>query len=364
MSKKKGLFGDIAKAFGIDIPDKEIADVMEDLLKNPSSMEQMKQMRQIFKSGHPSSFGRAAAPNGSHARRRLVWTPKQLDKLNKVQEILKELDAYKPLTLRQIYYQLVGKGYIDNNKSQYTMLSGLLKWARMEGHISWDAVEDRTRAFHDLRGWSSKDNFIKRSYEDFLTGYQRDLMQTQDKYVEMWIEKDALSSIFTKVARPYTIPVVVCKGFSSVSFLHDFAIRMGNRHTLMLYFGDFDPSGMEMLESMKQTLEYEMHKSNVDFKRVALLKEDVARYKLPHNPDALKRTDTRAIKHLEQYGEVAVELDALRPDVLEKKIKDAIEGAIDIDAFNEEVERHNEESEQLDKLRTGVLNFIAKRKGK
>ena len=163
-------------------------------------------------------------------RREWKWTELQLEKLNKVKEILKELREYIPLTLRQIYYQLVGKGYIENKVSEYGMLSNLLKWARIDGHISWEDIEDRVRAFHDLTGWSDSEEFVDASLRHFLSGYRRDLLQTQDKYIETWIEKDALSSIFIKVAKPYTIPVVVCRGFSSISFLKSCQSRSGLCH--------------------------------------------------------------------------------------------------------------------------------------
>ncbi|NOG42921.1 MAG: hypothetical protein HND38_15685 [Planctomycetes bacterium] len=78
------------------------------------------------------------------ARREWKWTEKQFDKLNKAIQILDELADYKPLTLRQIYYQFVSKGYIENKVSEYTMLSQCLKWARINGYISWDDMEDRT----------------------------------------------------------------------------------------------------------------------------------------------------------------------------------------------------------------------------
>ena len=97
------------------------------------------------------------------------------------------------------------------------MLSGLLKYARIDGYVSWEDIEDRGRVFHNLTGWENKQIFIESEMENFLGGYARDLMQTQDKYIEIWIEKDALSTIFTKVAGKYTVPVVVCKGFSSIS---------------------------------------------------------------------------------------------------------------------------------------------------
>ncbi len=297
------------------------------------------------------------------ARRTWSWTDKQLDKLNKVQDILKEFEDYKPLTLRQVYYQLVGKGFIENKVSQYGMLSNLLKWARIDEYIPWEDIEDRVRAYHDLTGWIDKERFIDQELDNFLTEYRRDLLQTQDKYIEIWIEKDALSSIFTRIAGPHTIPVVVCRGFSSVSFLNDFRERLSfyqEKQPIMLYFGDFDPSGIEMLTAMKTTLKDEMGVNGIEFKRVALLKEDIFAYNLPHSPDALKKTDTRAKKHVIAHGELAVELDALRPDILEAKIKEAIERELDAGAFNAEIHKQAPELDKLNELKKKVEKVINK----
>jgi hypothetical protein len=289
------------------------------------------------------------------------WTEHQVDKLNNVLSILEELHEYTPLTLRQIYYQLVGKGIISNNASQYTMISKLIKWARIDGRIRWCDIEDRQRVFHDLRGWYDKQEFIKHQIDIFLEGYRRDLLQSQEKYIEIWIEKDALSSIFTRIASPYTIPVVVCRGFSSISFLNNFKERLAyyrDKQALMLYFGDFDPSGVEMFTSMQTTLNNELAISDIEFKREALLKDDISTYQLPHNPDALKRTDSRAKKHLKAYGELAVELDALRPDILQGKVKEAIELEIDIDAYNYEIKKYVDEVGGLVKLKERVNDII------
>ncbi len=294
-------------------------------------------------------------------RRAFTWTDLQVDKLNKVLATLEELKDYKPLTLRQVYYQLVGKGYIENNVSQYGMLSRLLKQARIDGYVSWDDIEDRVRTYHDLTGWESSEDYIKASLKQFLTRYQRDLLQTQDIYPEIWIEKDALASIFTRVASPYTIPVVVCRGFSSVSFLNDYRQRLrnqGDKRPILLYFGDFDPSGVEMLKAMEITLREELLVDGIEFKRVALLKEDISRYRLPHSPEALKKTDTRASKHIAQYGEVAVELDALSPAVLEEKIRTAIERELDMEAYREEVEENSHEVDKLNAIKSRVVRLV------
>ena len=290
-------------------------------------------------------------------RRQFNWTPFQIDKLSKVQQILTELEKYKPLTLRQIYYQMVSREYIENTKSQYVLLSGLLKHARLEDFISWDDIEDRVRPFHDLRGDPGMDDFIDSELDIFLEGYRRDLLSGQEKRPEIWIEKDALAGIFTRAARAYTIPVVVCRGFTSISVLNDYRLRISSHENavpVMLYFGDFDPSGVEMLEAMKETLRHEFGIEGIEFKRVALLKEDIEKYRLPHNPDAIKKKDTRSAKHVERFGELAVELDALKPDVLTARIREAIEAELNIDVFNLEVKTWRVELDKLSGLKKRV----------
>lgn len=296
------------------------------------------------------------------ARRKWKWTAKQIEKLNRVIGILDELQEYKPLTLRQIYYQLVSQEYIENKVSEYTMLSKMLKWARLDGHIPWDDIEDRVRAFHSLKGWQDKTSFLHVALNSVINQYSRDLWQDQECYLEVWIEKDALSSIFTNVCSDYGVSVVVCRGFSSVSFLHDFKNRLVNhsgKYPVMLYFGDFDPSGVEMLTAMKTTLTDEMGIDGVEFKRIALLRDDIFEYKLPHDPKALKRSDTRAKKHLEAYGNLAVELDALRPDILTQKVRNAVENEIrDPDAYKCQMEIYNGEVNELAKLKGQFLELV------
>ena len=88
------------------------------------------------------------------AKRKWSWTPLQKDRAEKVLSVADEMRNYWPLTLRQIYYQLIAKGFIDNNRSQYTMLSTLVKWMRIDEMISWEVLEDRTRRVTGKRGFS------------------------------------------------------------------------------------------------------------------------------------------------------------------------------------------------------------------
>jgi ADP-ribose pyrophosphatase YjhB (NUDIX family) len=158
---------------------------------------------------------------------------------------------------------------------------------------------------------------------------------------------------------------VVCRGFSSVTFLHEYRQR-AERHSaqgqepVMLYFGDFDPSGEEMAVAMRTTLREEMGVEDLRIEKVALTVDDITRYQLPHDPRALKRTDTRAQKHVERYGELAVELDALPPDVTEQKVRGAIEAELDVDLFNEEMEREELERATLHRIKAEVSTHIEK----
>ena len=297
------------------------------------------------------------------ARREFKWTDRQIEKLNHVKSILNEWIDYLPLTLRQVYYQLVSKEIIKNVVSEYTMLSNMLKWARIDGYIPWEAIEDRVRAVHFGRGWNDKKSFVENEVANFLDGYRRHLMNGQDKFIEVWIEKDALSSIFSRLTNQYCISTVVCRGFSSVTFLNDFKERIEEnrergQNPVMLYFGDFDASGLEMLPAMQETLLNEMGINSIEFKRIALTKQDITDYNLPNDPNAVKKTDTRYKKFIDKHGTYAVELDALPPNILEQKIKTAIESEIDIDLFNSQIEIENQEVESLTSIKSKVVELL------
>lgn len=188
-------------------------------------------------------------------------------------------------------------------------------------------------------------------------------MQGQDVFLEVWIEKDALSRLFSDVTFKYCVSTVVCRGFSSVTFLHEYRERVNGyseqgQEPVMLYFGDFDPSGEEMAVAMGKTLRDEMEIEGLRIEKVALTVDDIERYRLPHDPKALKRADTRAQKHVERYGELAVELDALPPNILEQKIREAIEGKIDVDLLNEEIEQEELERGELERIKAEVHTYI------
>ena len=275
-------------------------------------------------------------------RNRSKLSEQSLAKLVPILEVVQSLQEYLPLTLRQLYYQLVAAGIIDNNLREYQKLSQLLTKARLEGYLPWEAMEDRARAVLNSDGWTDEIDFKDYSMERFLKGYRRDLLQTQEVALEIWIEKDALSRIVYDTAFPYCVSVIVARGFSSVTFVNECRNRINrnyenDKHTLILYFGDLDPSGYEMPLAMQKTLEEEMDCYELfEIKRCALNLDQVSELNLPNNPDALKWKDPRAKRYVEEFGEFAVELDAVPPAELERIVRESIEDNLDMDLYYEE----------------------------
>jgi hypothetical protein len=296
-------------------------------------------------------------------RRQLSWTKKRNHQAAQVLEVVNELKDYWPLTLRQIYYRLVAAGHIQNTRSRYNDLSRLVKQMRVDEILSWDVVTDRTRRVTNKRGFADHAEFIKQEVDRFLEGYDRCYVQDQERYVEIWCEKDALSQIFERVAWPYCIRAVTCKGYDSITFLDDYrrratAAQARGQNPVILYFGDLDPSGWQALEATKQTLEDEMNLWDVQYVRVALNPEQVREYDLPHSPDAVKLTDTRCKTYVERFGELAVELDSLHPATLQDLATLAIQEQFDMNLILEHVEVEKIERKKIAEIKQRIADEL------
>ena len=165
------------------------------------------------------------------------------------------------------------------------------------------------------------------------------------------------------MADPYCLRTVVCKGYKSVTFIADFYRRAEkaieqDQQPIILYFGDLDPSGVQMLEATRETLESELGLEGVEFRRVGLNPDQVKKFNLLHDPEAVKLSDTRSSAYIKKYGELAVELDAIHPGTLAQLTRDAIEQVIEMDFFREHKELEKKDTRTIGDLRSKVLKFI------
>jgi hypothetical protein len=268
--------------------------------------------------------------------------------LQTINGIIEEYHAqgYK-LTLRQLYYQLVSRDIIPNKTEEYAKLSTVLVKGRMAGIVDWDAIEDRIRKPY-LPYWS-KD--LPGALDDLIRQYRLNRQESQPTYTEVWVEKDALSGVLKRVTEEFHVRLMVNRGYSSASAMYDAYNRIRRasdrgQEIVILYLGDHDPSGMDMIRDISSRLEEFGVSPTVS--AIALTDEQIEKYNPPPNP--AKVTDPRAKDYISRYGPTSWEVDALRPDVLHKLVTDSITNIIDLESFEEVKHQEQKDIDQLKKF--------------
>lgn len=237
------------------------------------------------------------------------------------------------LTLRQLYYQFVARGWIPNKQSEYKRIGSIINDARLAGYIDWLTIEDRTRNLIAEPHWEKPEDIIK----DAARQFKIDKWATQPVRVEVWIEKDALVGVIEPVCNEFAVPFFACRGYSSQSEQWRAGKRMeryseGGQGVYVLHLGDHDPSGIDMTRDNSDRLNM-FSGNNVIVKRLALNYDQVEQYSPPPNPTKL--TDSRAGQYLELHGGNSWELDALEPRVISNLIADEITNLRDNELWDE-----------------------------
>ena len=258
------------------------------------------------------------------------------------------LAEHHPMTVRQVYYQLVSRQVIENNRGQYQAVSDALVYARQEEIIPWEWIEDRLRRAREVTMWDDVADFAN----TVRHAYRRDVWATQPGLVEAWLEKDALSGIFEDVLGPYGVTLHVGRGFDGWDSIHNAAMRYLDWEgpVTILYFGDFDPSGEDMARSLGERIGF--FPTSPEIIKCALTQADVERYHLP--PDYTKATDSRRAAFVAKYGDMAVELDALPIDVLRERLLHEVETRLDLDAWRAIRAQETEEQQRIAELLQGA----------
>lgn len=248
-----------------------------------------------------------------------------------VLESLKVFRQYDTaLTLRQLYYRLVSKHLFSNTINSYKRLSRLLVRAREERDVPVNCLEDRSRRIlgRGDTGYNSAEAFLKQRFANLQSSWKSFNMPRWDDqpvYLVVSLEKDALSRLVSDIANRYAVRTFPTRGYPSFTYVQNMASYIRNRlkdkPTVVLYFGDFDPSGIDIERDLTERLaKYDAGDFSVQ--RVALNSDQIEQYKLPPMP--VKKSDARAESFVEEYGNMTVELDALEPNVLKNLVQQAI----------------------------------------
>lgn len=269
--------------------------------------------------------------------------------------VICELYAKKgyDLSLRQLYYQFVARGILENTEKNYKKLGVIISEARLAGRLDWDFIKDRGRRVIENTHWESP----KRLLEDCAKWYRQDLWRGQPNYVMCMVEKQALEGVLEPVCRGLDIPFISNKGYSSSSTMYEIGLELHSRmedgqDTHVIYLGDHDPSGIDMTRDIEDRLNmfsdaYYFNKE-VEVHRVALNYDQVLRYEPPNNP--AKLTDTRAKEYIRKFGYSSWELDALDPALLADLVKKEVILLRDDTLYEKSVEEQKDRRNKLANL--------------
>ncbi len=278
-------------------------------------------------------------------------------------QVVETVEEYEEMgfvmTLRQVYYQLVRKALIPNDKHEYNRLKDVVRRGRLAGYIDWDSIEDRTRFLRDVSSWENPEGVLSSAVDSF----KRDPWQDQKVMLEVWIEKDALIGNIEGKCEELRIPHFSCRGYTSLSEMWRAAQRIGRRMirrkqpTLILHLGDHDPSGIDMTRDIGERLTMFMRKdlkfrSGHEFTqpviRLALNMDQVEEHEPPPNP--AKLTDARARKYIREYGEESWELDALGPATLNGLIQDYWDEVVDKKIWDKNMKKEAADRKKLERF--------------
>lgn len=295
-----------------------------------------------------------------------------------IQQAVRVSDEYMErgysVTVRQLYYQMVAQdlfpdSWIDvgynmrnglpvdtkNTMKNYQRFVKIVSEARLAGFVDWDAIEDRMRRTVRNQHWENQDEIL----EAAVDSWRIDKWMYQWYRVEVMCEKDAVAGILEPVCRKHDVPFTACRGYGSQSLFYrkgkEFREIIDNgKPVVILYFGDHDPSGLDMDRDVLARIgEFcgEPHKERIKLVRMALTFDQVMGYNPPPNP--AKSTDSRYRSYSDEFGDESWELDALPPEDLEMILDAAIKEIRDEEQWEMAVDLENRSRNEL-KDRVGL----------
>jgi hypothetical protein len=147
-----------------------------------------------------------------------------------------------------------------------------------------------------------------------------------------------LLGVIEGVCEKWRVPYFSCRGYTSQSEVYAAAKRFDHylwlgQHPIILYFGDHDPSGIDMTRDVQERFKI-FNVPDVEVRRLALNYEQVEEYNPPPNP--AKQTDSRFEGYMNEFGDECWELDSLEPHIFVRLVEDKVMGLIDFDKWHED----------------------------
>lgn len=318
------------------------------------------------------------------------WNPSE--KYQKLLSLADDLLQDERRTVRDVYYALEARGH----DYDYRQVKRALKKGRRAGFLDPSMIVDSSRppSFIPDDGYGGLEEFYDRHLDGVAEAYWEDWWSEQPEYIEIWLEKQSLESVFRPITEEFNVRLECTRGDWSDSKVVRAKDRLmdkreAGKDVTVLYFGDYNPSGFHAPVSIQNTLqEYGMslsrrhvgheHRHYFDisphgrlaspsagvgsilFKRIAINTDHVQEFDLPPNPNPSSTDKDRKVRDsfMEHVtaggpaeGDVNIELNALKEyqrEFLEDLIRSSIEEHIDGDAREEVHDRIRERREWIE----------------
>lgn len=257
------------------------------------------------------------------------------------QAILDIVSDHEELTVRHLFYLMVGRGLIDKTEVEYNnVVVRLTLQLRRSGDIPFGKIVDGSRLYRVPRTYGS----VAEAIEDAARFYRRDYWRSSDQLIEVWCEKDAISGFLYDITAPLGIPLMVTRGFSSESIVQAIAeeARSDGRPLTILFVSDLDPSGELMPSDVIRRIRFYAPEAEVHLRRVAVTREQVEAMGLPTRPTKRDRNH-----HATGFEGESVEVDAMPPGELKALLQAAVEDYMDPDELQVLRQAELSEREQL-----------------
>jgi len=270
-----------------------------------------------------------------------------------IARVKRVLEEYEDLnfSVRQIFYRLVVFYKYPNTRGAYNKLIKILRKAREDREIEAERIVDYSRPeYYNNPSTKTLEEYMKTNIKSLIEKFDLDRWINQKIYVEVWIEKEALSRVILPICKKFRVNLIVGKGYSSYTQVYKAATRFPlGKPAVILYFGDHDPPGLHIEEKLRERLIREIKEQGkeigLEVRRVALNYRQVFEYGLPYSP--IKKAGQKHKEYLKRFGNKIWELDALDPKILVNLLEEELKKLIDWDAWTQ---REKEIEEQKNKL--------------
>jgi hypothetical protein len=223
----------------------------------------------------------------------------------------------QPCSVRQAFYQAEVKDVVEKTENGYAKVQRGIVRLRQDAVLPFHWISDATRWMRKPRSFDS----IEAALQETVRTYRRAVWREERVYVEFWIEKDALAGTIYDVTSEFDVPLMVARGYSSLTFLHSAAeaIKANGKPAYIYHLGDWDPSGQDAADHIERKLREYAPGVPIHFEKLAVTERQIIEWNLPTRPT--KASDSRA----KRWKGDSVELDAIPPNLLRQLVRNAIE---------------------------------------